>query len=179
MQKKQKQQHKRQKIPQHSAFAKQAFECESDEGCRHAITAVSESKKDVETVPRLVSLVSPSPPTNMIVHQVSDASLHTSDVSSTSSSYVDEDDVSVPLAHKRPSLDMIAFTSPPRSQKRPRIVSEGNDLLFPTLQPRYAREDAEEWKQACVRSPQLNDLSLPTFDEAALLFGYSLEASNN
>jgi hypothetical protein len=176
MQKQQKQQHKGKKAPQRSALAKKPSQCTSDERYRNALPSVSESKTVLQTVTRRVSLVPPSPPTERMVHQVSDASLHPSDISSTSSSSVDGDDVSVPHAHKRLSLDMIAFTSPPRSQKRPRVISEGGDLLSPPPQPRYAQEDAEEWKQACLRSPQLDDQSLPTFDEAARLFGYSLEA---
>jgi hypothetical protein len=172
----QKQQRKGQKATQRSALEEQLEEqpspYTSDDTCRKAITAMPESKRNVQAVPRRVSLVSPSPPTKKIVYQVSDTSLQTSDVSSTSSSTIDED---LPRAIELPSLDMFAFTSPPRSQKRPRAVFEGGDLRAPSHHPRYAQEDAEEWKLACVRSPQLDDLSLPTFDEAARLFGYSLD----
>jgi hypothetical protein len=148
------------------------------------IQTTFEAKKTT-TVPRRVSLVPPSPPPSKMLHQISDASLHSSDSSLSSSSSLDSGNqpssVSVTsVTVKRPNT-VVTFTSPsPRPQKRPRIISEGEELSSPsslTLSIRYSQEEnVEVWKQACLRSPRLDDQSLPTLDEAACLFGFSVVA---
>ena len=53
----------------------------------------------------------------------------------------------------------------------------GNDRLDITVTPRfkYICNDVEQWKLACLTSPnKLDDTDLPSLDEAAHLFGYSL-----
>jgi hypothetical protein len=42
-----------------------------------------------------------------------------------------------------------------------------------TPRRKYSRKDINLWRVVCKTSPRVNDEGLPTFDEAALLFGYS------
>ncbi|KAG7359908.1 homeobox KN domain containing protein [Nitzschia inconspicua] len=157
-----------------------------EETCLPSIETTFESKSTTAIVPRRVSLVPPSPPIKKMLHEISDASLHPSDTSSCSSSdssstvFESKSEEGSLSSLKRPSVDIVAFATPSRFQKRPRIVSEGSDLATryssSLSSNRYAEENVEEWKQACLRSPRLDDQSLPTFDEATCLFGYSVVA---
>lgn len=147
----------------------------SEEGYLQAIKALAGKvapqnsvTPSVVNVPRRVSLPLPTAD-RRLVHQVSDISLNASDSSSTvsSSESVDSSNTAaMPL--KRPVVEVtsVSFESPPRTHKLARLVSDASS-------PRYAEKDVEQWKQVCLSSPRLDDQSLPSFDEAACLFGYS------
>ena len=151
----------------------QTTQSASEEGYLQAIKALA-GKVAVQNsvtpaavnIPRRVSLPLPTV-ASRLVHQISDVSLNASDSSSSVSSFVSVDSNDAARAQKRSSVQVtsVSFESPPR--KRARIVS---DATSPT---RYASKDVEQWKQVCLSSPHLNDQSLPSFDEAACLFGYS------
>jgi hypothetical protein len=111
----------------------------------------------------------------LLVHTVSDASTN----DSTSSS--DEGDASdgscsgnstdglrvepVVMFHRKAST---IKALPKASRKRP---CEDEVLLSP--RSKFSRTNIDLWKVACVTTPRLNDVSLPTLDEAACLFGYA------
>lgn len=111
----------------------------------------------------------------LLVHTVSDASTNDSTTSS------DEEDVSdgscsgnstdglrvepVVLFHRKAST---IKALPKASRKRP---CEDEVLLSP--RSKFSRTNIDLWKVACVTTPRLNDVSLPTLDEAACLFGYA------
>ena len=44
-----------------------------------------------------------------------------------------------------------------------------------TPRSKYSRKDIDLWRDVCKDSPRLDDENLPTFDEAALLFGFSID----
>lgn len=60
-----------------------------------------------------------------------------------------------------------------RCRKRQR-TEIGNDRLDITPRFKYTCNDVEQWKLACLTSPKLDDTDLPSLDEAAHLFGYSI-----
>ena len=149
----------------------QSTQSASEEGYLQAIKALA-GKVSLQNsvtptavnVPRRVSLPLPTA-ASRLVHQISDVSLNASDSISTVSSSVSVDSNDAP---KRSAVQVtsVSFQSPPR--KRARFVSDAT-----TPPTRYAAKDVEQWKQVCLSSPHLNDQSLPSFDEAACLFGYS------
>jgi len=63
-----------------------------------------------------------------------------------------------------------------RRRKRQRTKTGNNCLDTATTSTRfkYMRKNVEQWKFACLTSPKPDDRNLPTLDEAAHLFGYSI-----
>jgi Tfp pilus assembly major pilin PilA len=115
-----------------------------------------------------------------LVHEVSDASIATNE-GSISSSDEDQDSGLLGSHFSPPSLstydEPAEFSSPPRRvRKRPRGDDNNDAFSLPSASPRtkYSQKDIETWKTACETSPKLHDTSLPSLDEAACLFGYSI-----
>jgi len=61
------------------------------------------------------------------------------------------------------------------SKKRSLLLLESSssstELPFP--RSKYSRKDEGLWRESCVTSSKINDMMLPTLDEAALLFGFA------
>jgi hypothetical protein len=146
----------------------------SEEEYVQAIKAISATKGITPEVARRDS-IAPASPIGSLVHQVSDASLDANDSISTSSSLDDDqqDFHSISAPQKRPAVDVVAFDSPTQSIKRPRVKVDDYGSGTVTC-PRYVQKNAEQWKQVCLSSSGLDDQCLPTLDEAAFLFGYSV-----
>ena len=63
--------------------------------------------------------------------------------------------------------------STPRSAKRKLQMTAPS-----TPRSKYSRKDVDLWRDVCKDSPRLDHEELPTFDEAALLFGFSINQPN-
>ena len=53
-----------------------------------------------------------------------------------------------------------------------RKFAETNDM-FHSPRSKYSQKNVHLWRAVCMTSPKLNDVTLPSLDEAACLFGYA------
>lgn len=156
------------------SFPFRCSQTSSEEGSVQAIKTISGSKTKVFTVPGRVS-IEPLSPTGLLIHQVSDASRNINNdgqSSLSSSSSIGGDSQLSPM---RTQLLVAEFYgSPPRPRKRPRFISLDASFHTSSSPPKFIGKNPDEWKEACLRTPHLDVHSLPTLDEAAFLFGYSV-----
>jgi len=128
------------------------------------------NKKILAHLPSRIS--SPSLDLSDLVHTITSVSATVSDDDSDSST-------------SYPNGDMKKTSMFRRCRKRQRTEIENFDSITTTttsLQPsqrfKYTYNDVEQWKLACSSScstcPELDDINLPSLDEAVQLFGYAI-----
>jgi hypothetical protein len=110
-------------------------------------------------------------------HAVSDASTSANDSSTSSDDGDVSDDSSVvnysgktrvkeAVLHESKSSTNNASTRSIRKR-------HPNEDILPYPRSKFSRKNVDLWRAACKTTARLNDKNLPTFDEAACLFGYA------
>ena len=142
----------------------------------HWLEQISKMVPDLQVQSPAIQRVSLSSPNS--THAVSDASLSTNDNDTTSCDEGDVSDGSSVVNYKNKKTVSQADINGNKSNKkvlsgnRKRIRTE--DMLH-SPRSKYSRKDIDLWRAACETTRRLNDENLPTLDEAACLFGYSID----